>query len=134
MPLILTCSSVASLQRHPAPSQPPQAPQQDHRCRHFIQIPHHRQAVGDLDPAAGRAVEVVTVSTLGPWSGTGLPIASALAVGYPYGRLRGSVDDWATNWLPVTAMKTWGVAVEWWLESNGVFRVVQTPKRQPISA
>lgn len=30
--------------------------------------------------------------------------------------------------------KAWRLAVEWWLESNGIFRVVQTPECQPISA
>lgn len=26
------------------------------------------------------------------------------------------------------------LAVEWWLERNGIFRVIQTPECQPISA
>lgn len=30
--------------------------------------------------------------------------------------------------------KAWRLAVEWWLERNGIFRVVQTPECQPISA
>ena len=30
--------------------------------------------------------------------------------------------------------KAWRLAVEWWLESNGIFRVVQTPECQPIPA
>ena len=30
--------------------------------------------------------------------------------------------------------RAWRLAVEWWLESNGVFRVVQTPECQPVSA
>lgn len=48
--------------------------------------------------------------------------------------LAASLLDEETAGSPHQVRKAWRRAVEWWLEKDGVFRVVQNPECQPISA